>query len=121
MNDIERVFEQLQPMKASELRAVIKEAKRLLARKPLYIREINKVTPHGRYVYMVATWNEDGKTLQKSLGRKRAQVDEQGPDKEGNVDESAAIISEFASRGIYAEDSITFLRTMLANGFYLAN
>jgi len=116
MSNLQVILDQLQSLKAAELRAVIGEAKRLLARKPLYIREIAKPTPHGRHIYLYATWNENGKTLQKSLGRKREQ-----PTNEEVAVEQETIASEFAHYGVYTRESIAFLRAMLAEGFYLAN
>lgn len=116
MNNLQTIFEQLQPLKAGELRAVIAEAKRLLARKPLYIREIGKPTSHGRYIYLYATWNEAGKTQQKSLGRKQ-----EHPESQELAGEQEPVDSEFAHYGVYASEGIAFLRSMLAQGFYLAN
>ncbi|MEZ4731024.1 MAG: hypothetical protein R3E79_28215 [Caldilineaceae bacterium] len=116
MNDLQAIFAQLQSLKASELRAVISEAKRLLVRKPLYIREISKPTPNGRYIYLYATWNENGKTQQKSLGRKRELENDIV-----SAQEQDAVASEFADRGIYAAESVAFLRAMLTQGFYIAN
>lgn len=88
----------------------------MLARKPLYIREISKPTPNGRYIYLYATWNENGKTQQKSLGRKR-EVD----DDTTSAQDHDAVSSEFADRGIYAAESVAFLHSMLEQGFYITN
>lgn len=95
---------------------MIGEAKRLLARKPLYIREIGKPTPNGRYIYLYAAWNENGKTQQKSLRRKREFANDTV-----SAQEQDAVASEFADHGIYAAESVAFLYFTLAQGFYIAN
>ncbi|MEZ4864265.1 MAG: hypothetical protein R3C14_23335 [Caldilineaceae bacterium] len=115
MDNVETILTQLQFLTARELRTVVAEAKRLLARKPLYIREFSKPTPNGRYTYLYATWNENGKTYQKSLGRKDVQA------RAGLADTEQIVENEFAHRGIYALESILFLRGMVAKGFYIAN
>ena len=117
------ILNELRNLKASELRKVIAEAKKLLARKPLYIREIVKATGSGRYTYLYATWQEGGRTRQKSLGRKPAETDgrasTQHRDDVAQPDNPAE--NEFARYGIYDPDSIAFLRSMLQQDYYIAN
>lgn len=106
------IKEQLQTLTAQELREVIDEAKQLLRRKKLYIREITKSSAEGRYIYLYATWQEDGKTRQKSLGRKAAHVKMAESDTDGD---------KFGAYGIHDLDSVRFLESMMAQGYMLAN
>lgn len=104
--------EELRTLTAPELREVIDEAKRLLKRKKLYIREITKPSAGGRYVYLYATWQEEGKTRQKSLGRK-----------ETTADGAAMMAAEndFSKYGIYELGSVEFLESMVEQGYFIAN
>ena len=117
------ILDELSSLKASELRKVIAEARKLLARKPLYIREIVKATGGGRYTYLYATWQEEGRTRQKSLGRKVAETDDCVPTKHraDAAQPDSPAENEFARYGIYDPDSIAFLRSMLQQGYYIAN
>ena len=112
---ITEVLAQLEHLDAKELRLVIKEAKMLLSRKPLYIRELGKPTAQGRTIYLYATWQEEGKTKQKSLGRKLS------PDELAQNIESENMPLEFKDYGLYSNESIVFVQSMLENGYYLAN
>ena len=109
---MDEIMEQLSTLTAVQLRRVILESKRLLKRKPLYIREIGKPTRNGRYIYLYATWQEDGKTKQKSLGRKTEALESL---------KSEIANNPFEGRGIFGKASIEFLQKMLDAGFYLAN
>lgn len=105
------IREQLETMNAQELRTVIEEAKKLLKRKKLYIRELGKPAADGHYIYLYATWQENGKTRQKSLGRKL----------ERREDATPAPANEFSGYGVTEESGIAFLREMIAEGYFLAN
>ncbi|MEZ4676659.1 MAG: hypothetical protein R2932_20780 [Caldilineaceae bacterium] len=106
------VREELQTMNAQELRAVIDEAKQLLKRKKLYIREIGKPSGDGHHVYLYATWQEEGKTRQKSLGRKHEDFGNTG---------SANQSIKFRRYGVNDSGSIAFLEAMVERGYLLAN
>lgn len=104
--------DQLKTMTAQELRAVIAEAKRLLQRKKLYIREITKPSAEGRNIYLYATWQENGKTRQKSLGRKPLTENASVETVDANV---------FQAYGIRDPKSVAFLQSMLDKGYFIAN
>ncbi|MEM7332480.1 MAG: hypothetical protein AAF490_10330 [Chloroflexota bacterium] len=106
----EKLLNQLKSLNAKELREVVKEANRLLKRKKLYIREISKVSSQGRYLYLYATWQEEGKTKQKSLGRK-VNVE--------SMEASAKVDNPFHKFGVVDLESIQFLQEMADNNYFI--
>ncbi|MEM7128254.1 MAG: hypothetical protein AAF702_18120 [Chloroflexota bacterium] len=106
------ILEQLKTLTAKELRGVIAEAKALLKRPKLYIREIAKPSAGGRIIYLYATWQEDGKTKQKSLGSKKTETTESL---------HSEIEHDFRRYGIDDLESIKFLESMVTQGYFIAN
>ncbi|MCB0107871.1 MAG: hypothetical protein KDE53_18245 [Caldilineaceae bacterium] len=110
------MHEQLKTMSAQELRTIIDEAKQLLKRKKLYIREIGKPSGDGHHVYLYATWQEDGKTRQKSLGRKQ---DGEAGNQAAPVQSDSPV--DFSQYGISDATSVDFLLSMIDEGYFIAN
>ena len=95
------ILEELPSLKTPELKRIVIAANKLMKQPKLYLREIGKTDAGKQYFYLYATWQEDGKTRQKSLGRK--------------VD--GAVEEEFGRFGISSRQSAEFLRQMQANGY----
>lgn len=108
----EKLLNQLKTLNAKELREVVKEANKLLKRKKLYIREISKVSAQGRYLYLYATWQDGGKTKQKSLGRK-VEVSQ--------IEQSDSNENPFAKFGVMEPESIKFLQEMVEQGYFVTS
>ncbi len=67
---LQTILDQLPELSSPDLKRIVIAANKLLKQPKLYLREIGKREGDRHYLYLYATWQEDGKTRQKSLGKK---------------------------------------------------
>lgn len=93
----ESIMTALPQLSSAELKRIVISANKLLKQPKIYIRQIGKSDGGRHYTYLYATWQEGGKTRQKSLG-KRAEADD-------------------ALFGIANPDALAFIEQKQAEGF----
>ncbi len=98
---LQTILEELPALPTSALKRIAIEAERLMAQPKLYIRELGKSEGGEPFVLLVATWQEEGKTEKRILGRK----------------EVGSGSAEFADIGIADGEARQFLQAMQAKNY----